>query len=98
MKYRHNTRQNQPIVNAIDNTSDVFLYARTLAPPVYAAGAQVTTVCTRQSVTLQRKYLNEQLPFTSESTTNRFGGYGRPGPTECKRPKMNGFEKIGVGI
>ncbi len=42
MKSIHNTRQNQPIVNATDNTSDALLRARALAPPVCAAADSPT--------------------------------------------------------
>ena len=98
MKYRHNIRQDRPIVNATDVTSNALLRTRTLAPPVCVASSQVITVCTRQSLTLQRKYMNEQLSFTSGSATNALAGYDKPRPTEGKRPKMNGFERIGAGI
>ncbi len=37
MKYRHNTRQNRPIVNVTDNTSDAIRSSRTLAQPVCTA-------------------------------------------------------------
>ena len=42
MKSRHNTRQDRPIVNATDDTSDAFIRARTLAPPVCAAADSPT--------------------------------------------------------
>ena len=44
MKYRHNIRQDQPIVNVTDNTFTLFAATRTLAPPVCtAAGADNLT-------------------------------------------------------
>jgi len=43
MKYRHNTRHDQPIVNATDNTSDTILCAHAHTPPVCAA-ADIPTV------------------------------------------------------
>nr|QNT35644.1 hypothetical protein GNCGGNMO_00006 [uncultured Methanosarcinales archaeon] len=42
MKYRHNTGQNQPIVNTTDDTSDALLRARTLTPPVCTAADSPT--------------------------------------------------------
>lgn len=98
MKSEHNIRQDRPIVNATDNTSALFASAYTLAQAVCIASAQATTICTRQSVTLRKKYMAEWLLFTSGSTINRFGGYDKSGPTEGKRLKTNGFEKIGAGI
>ena len=91
MKSVHNTRQDRPIVNATDDPSNALLCAHTLAQPVFAASVQVTTVCTRQSLKLQRKCLNEQLPLKSKSTINGFGRYDRYRPAEGKRPELNGF-------
>ena len=42
MKSRHNTRQNRPIVNATDDTSDALLRAHTLAQPVCTAADNPT--------------------------------------------------------
>ena len=42
MKSIHNTRQNQSVVNATDNTSDALLRMRTLAPPVCTAADSPT--------------------------------------------------------
>ena len=42
MKYRHNTTQDRPIVNATDDTSDTLLCAYTLAPPACTAADSPT--------------------------------------------------------
>ncbi|RLG28463.1 hypothetical protein DRO03_09765, partial [Methanosarcinales archaeon] len=50
MKYRHNTRQDRPIVNATDDTSDALIRARTLAQPVCTAAASPTANSGRGAV------------------------------------------------